>query len=264
MSRIDCLIFSKDRALQLNALLQTIHLAPYDEIGVLWTASDERFRKGYERVRWPLMAEEEGFELQVRRFVHGGTSEYVVFHTDDDLFFRRPPEPLPRVQGIVSLRLGANTTECMMGGENLVLSPIVSGDWLYWQTDMAEGDFAYPLSLNGHVVRRADLAELIDADVRFDSPTQLECVLADRASRLPHRLACAPRRSCVVSVPWNRVSERSSCPHADDASLTAGALNDRFLDGETLAPFAMDYSEIRSPHTILVPVFQRVGEDFHG
>lgn len=264
---IDCLIFSKDRALQLHGLLQTIHLAPYDTVGVLWTASSERFRKGYERVRWPLMAEQEHFELQVRRFVNGGTSDHIVFHTDDDLFFRRPPAPLPLIPGVVSLRLGLNTRECFMNGEGnrwptstAPAADIESGDWLYWDWRYATNDYGYPLSLNGHIFRRSDIADLLDMDVRFDNPSQLECALAERAPRIGHTLLAAPRESCVVSVPWNRVTTGTNNPVSDDPGLTAEALNERWLDdGCCLDPFAMDFSQVRSPHSLLVPVFKPIG-----
>ncbi len=257
MSHIDCLVFSKDRALQLHGLLQTIHLAPYDEVGVLWTASTEHFRKGYERVRWPLMGEEDGFELQVRRFVNGGTSEYVVFHTDDDLFFRRPPAPMPLVPGVVSLRLGLNTTECMMSGEPNDWRVVVqSGDWLYWDIRDATNDLAYPHSLNGHVMRREHVSSMLDADLRFANPTQLECALAERV-RESQTLMVAPRESCVVSVPWNRVTTGTNNPISDDPELTAAALNERWLDGEVLDPFAMDFSQVRAPHALLAPAFMR-------
>lgn len=256
---IDCLIFSKDRALQLHGLLQTIHLAPYDEVGVLWTASTERFRKGYERVRWPLMGEQDSFELQVRRFVNGGLSEYVVFHTDDDLFFRRPPAPMPLIPGVVSLRLGLNTVECFMNGETngTYGGSIISGDWRYWDWTLAVNDDAYPLSLNGHIIRRADLADLLDADLRFDNPTQLEIALASRADRLGHNLIAAPRESCVVSVPWNRVTTGTWNPISDDPELSAEALNERWLDGEVLDTFAMDFSQVRAPHALIAPAFTR-------
>ncbi len=258
---IDCLVFSKDRAMQLHAFLQTVHLAPYDEVGVLWTASTETFRKGYERVRWPLMGEQDDFETQVRRFVRAGSSEHVVFHTDDDLFFRRPPTPMPLIPGVVSLRLGSNTVQCFMNGETNGIhgGPLISGDWRYWDWTLGANDDGYPLSLNGHIIRRADLARLLDTDVRFDNPTRLELALAQRADRLGHTLIAAPRESCVVSVPWNRVTTGTNNPTSDDPELSADALNERWLDGEILDPFRMDYNQVRSPHALLDPVFAEMG-----
>lgn len=256
---IDCLVFSKDRALQLNGFLQTVHMAPYDAVGVLWTASDDRYRQGYGRVRWPQMVEEDVFEIDVRRWLAHGTSEHVVFHTDDDLFFRRPPSPLPLVPGVVSLRLGMNTQRCFMNGETNELDhdPLISGAWLYWDWRFASNDYAYPHSINGHIFRREDVTLMLDADVRFANPTELELVLAARVSSA-QTLIAAPYESCVVSTPWNRVAASSNNWASDDPELAAGALNDRWLDGWALDPFRMDFSGVDSPHALIAPVFQRL------
>src|ERR1017187_3137468 len=134
MSGIACLVFSKDREMQLDAFLRSAkRYAPYESVDVTYLS---------------------GLELEMA--VHGFLQAHdrVVFHTDDDVFFRsfaadgifgltfdgvnRPPSTF-------TLRLGQNTIYCHpLDWEQE--PPECDSDYAFnWKWREAQGDFGYPL-----------------------------------------------------------------------------------------------------------------------
>ena len=94
--------------------------------------------------------------------------------------------------------------------------------WRMWRWREADGDFGYPLSLNGTIYRSADLLPLLDFP--FANPTQLEAGLAARADRFAPEWMTAPLHSCCVSLPHNVVSDSSGCPRGSNPDWQPDAL----------------------------------------
>lgn len=196
---IDALVFSKDRACQLDLLLRSIDRhAPdvYRSLSVLYTASSAKLMRGYAvafaehaHVKFVL---EHDFEAQTRKWLSLANGP-VSFLVDDDVFYRdaQPPERLP---------------------------------WSY-----RGGDYDYPFSVDGNVYERDD-AILALHDITFRNPTEMEAGAHALASRLPFR-SVYNGRPCLVGVPANRVSVSSNMPHMD---VDQRALNDAYLAGNRL------------------------------
>lgn len=267
MSGIHCLVFSKDRPLQLDAFLRSARrYAPYETVTTLnslpistrlnrWDIAYEIC--DHEHRFWGEQWNDQkwGFEKFVRGFLE--RHERVVFHTDDDVWFREPPAgefPWP-----VSFRLGWNTTWChpQKRRQETPLGIIDYNDWIVWQWRDADGDFGYPLSLNGTVYRSADLLPLLDFPLQ--NPTQLEAGLAARAGRFAPEWLAAPAHSCCVSLPHNRVSEDSGCPAGANPDWQPGPLLDAFLDGYRLDLDAMDFTGIIGAHQEVPLAFAKQG-----
>lgn len=200
---IDCLIFSRDRACQLDLLLRSIDFYAgerFASITVLYRASTLEYLAGYERllrdrldVIFPL---ETDFERQVFAWLtnpHG--ADRICFLCDDDLFYRPASEPRA-----------------------------VPWSW-------RGGDYDYPFSLDGNVYRRLDIIRLLEG-LRFRNPTELEYVGHEHRDRLPFdTVTAAP--PCLVGVPLNRVSDSSLLPHAGWHEYD---LNEAWLAGARLYP----------------------------
>ncbi|MGH3009951.1 MAG: hypothetical protein ACRDLM_11180 [Gaiellaceae bacterium] len=248
--------------MQLDACLRSIELyAPYaGAITVIYTASTPVFDEGYrqlqrsERIR---LVRESDFEADVHNEL-AAAEERVVFHTDDDLFFRRPPAApfVPDGYAAFSLRLGRNTTYCypLDRPQPLPSFAIVDGV-LGWDWRRAEHDFAYPLSVNGHIFRVQLLRRLLDGR-RFRNPNELEHVLHQRRHLAPPGLL-AFAQSSVVSIPANLVNVGFANRAAHDGALSADALNARFLAGERLDLDRIDFSGVSSTHCELALAFAR-------
>lgn len=196
---IDALVFSKDRACQLDLLLRSIDRyasSIYGSLSVLYTASSAEFMRGYavcfaEHARAKFVLEHD-FEAQTRKWLTLANGP-VSFLVDDDVFYRDAslPERLP---------------------------------WSY-----RGGDYDYPFSVDGNVYERDD-AILALHDITFRNPTQLEAAAHALSARLPFRTV-HHGRPCLVGVPANRVSASSNMPHM---GYDVRELNDAYLRGNRL------------------------------
>jgi hypothetical protein len=240
--------------MQLDACLRSIrYAAPYTgPITVIYTTTSEEFADGYRA-------------LDLRddvRLVHQGDDfrgvvmdaldtaiDHVVFHTDDDVFYRRPKAPplLPAGCAAFSLRLGENTTRCYALGRAQQIPPAARlGPAIAWNWMSAEGDFCYPMSLDGHIFPTRLLVRMLRR-AQFDNPNQLEDELHVRRYLAP-ALMMAYRESCLVSIPANIVTSTHRNRAGGRTDWSPGILNARFLAGERLDLNAMDFSSVSAAH----------------
>ena len=241
--------------MQLDACLRSIREhAPYETVTVL-AAVDRQYAAAYRQVRrdnrvtlW--MADETyGFESFVRRFL--ANHERVVFHTDDDVFFRDTPAVNWSHDPIVSYRLGRNAV--LQHPTGLAQRPPELIPWLWRE---AEGDFGYPLAVNATVYRTGWLLPLLDFP--FANPTQLEAGLAYRADRLgPEWMAC-PDLSCCVSLPHNVVSVSSGCPRGDNPVWQPQSLLALYAAGWRIDYRRMEWAKVAGAHQEVPLVLRRV------
>ena len=160
---------------------------------------------------------------------------FVCFATDDGFFFRPVPEPSWKLPSICyALRLGQNTSECYPSGTSQTVPDRLEWSWRY-----AEGDFAYPGSVDGHVFRKSVLSYLLDGEY-LDNPTALECILnaaCYASSGWP--FMSRPDLSCYVSNPVNRVSDQSGVRFGQHHPHRASDLETIFQQGRRIDLDAM-------------------------
>jgi hypothetical protein len=248
--------------MQLDACLRSIHrFAPYaGSITVIFRATTPDFETGYGLLMSRgdvTFREQSDFGSDVLN-VTRDDQEYTVFHTDDDIFFRTPSGvPMP-AEGFVafSLRLGTNTTYCYSGATTQALPPFSrSGPYLAWDWTRAQHDFAYPMSLDGHVFTTRLLQDLL-SEARFENPNELEEELHLRRYKAPSWLLSF-EQSCLVSIPLNIVSSTHANRASADPELSPARLNDRFLAGERIALDSIKVSAICGAHQELALEFER-------
>ena len=255
---IDCLVFSCDRAFQLDGLLRSVDErgVPYATVTVLahnWSEGDHReslaiLRGEHPDVEFVVCEGPAAFEANVRAFL--AVDGRVVFHTDDDVFFRAPEAGLLDRPEVVSLRLGRNTTWCQTNG--VAQAPPES---MRWRWRNGEEDFGYPLSINATVYDVSDLVPLLD--FAFGHPTELEGRLADRRGRFTPEWMVAGEHSCCVSLPVNVTSPWSRCPRGADPAYQPDALCARYLAGWRMDFEAMDFGAVVGAHQEVDLVFKR-------
>ena len=113
---MNCVVFSRDRAMQLDAFLESIDFyVPrlFETVSVLYKPTSETFEEAYailaaerSNVHW---VRETSFPENLRALV--GETDNTVFHTDDDVYFRTPDRfDLRNDEVCFTLRLGLNTT----------------------------------------------------------------------------------------------------------------------------------------------------------
>jgi len=263
-------IFSRDRALQLDACLRSLaENAPqlgYPTVLARWSAPE--FEQGYEILRDEHPAvdvvEESDFETDVRRLLPA-LEEHVLFLCDDSITFRPlpadPAEALTDDVISVSLRLGRNSQYCHprdlwheQPASIEERGPFLAWDWAESpEGDLMmyhgrEGDFGYPYSLDGIVHRRDSIIEWTQAE-GFTNPNRMEgCVIHKTHTRgtLPPKLASF-HHSVQVGLPINQVNVTTPNRHGLDFPRTIEELNDRYLRGGRIDYHAMDFSSIVGP-----------------
>ncbi len=262
------IVFSRDRAAQLDLLLRSIARNGrllFDEIVVLVRATTDASDWGYGIVgdEHPRVGfvDEFAFAEQVRALLPN--DGFVVFLTDDDVLYGRvDARPVTFLGGnptvaTFSLRLGTNTRVCYPHRRDQELPAVApsAGVVMSWRWNGADGDFGYPLSLDGHVLRAHDVWRLLD-DAEFSNPNELEGTLARRATALRRPLMASYRRSRLVSIPSNRVTETPGNRHGESYPSDPSVLNERFIAGARLDLDGFDFARVEGAHQELPLLFE--------
>ena len=241
---LSLIAFSKDRPAQLDLLLRSVQRFANGAAGtaVIFTASDELFERAYAVVRdehpwvtWVDEREAGGFRAATLQLT-AQAGERVAFLVDD-IVFTHPVDPgaaplraLDTDAGVLccSLRLDPGKDYCYA-----LDRPMTPPGTTTWAWSGLEGDWGYPMSLDGHVFRTAEILPLLER-LAFHNPNALEAALAAHPPALP-RMTCFDVAR-LVNVPDNRVQDTAPNRHAGGS---ARALAHAFMAGRRLdlAPF---------------------------
>lgn len=222
----DCagIVFSKDRPLQLHALLHSYlhHCRPPPRLEVLYTASSPAYLAAYEEVMtlFPDAAigwhRECDFAADVRALIAGLRTQGVFFLVDDMVFIRPVGFPAlavwPLERYIPSLRLGRNITWSHFAGaprRQPSLESVADG-LLTWRVAEAHAEWRL-ISFDGDIFLRAELEAMAGA-VTFSSPNKFELALAIFLPALSLRRGLCFEQSRVVNLPLNRVQREFANP----------------------------------------------------
>jgi hypothetical protein len=236
-------ILSKDRPLQLDALLRSMHemvsaLAP---CVVLYKASSDRYRAAYAEVfdRHKQMhldvVLEQDFKPDVLNIVKTRQCERVAFLVDDQVFIA--PVNLKKILTIdpsfatYSLRLGKKITRCQPLGDLETGNPPflqldgLPADWLAWHWANGTGDWRGANCLDGNVLSRAMVLAAFEHPLaaNINGPQTLEMSLNE--SGIATKVGICSVEPQVVNLAVNRVSEeRFHYPHGTvDVDALLGA-----------------------------------------
>ena len=256
----DVLIFSRDRACQLDALLRSIEEngPKYKSVSVLLKATEPKHLRAYQQVVLaskgvkPFHVETD-FHKQVKEWLHG--TDRPSFLVDDQIFYRKADlDPVP---GVV-YQYGLNCVRSHpMGCEQRAHVLNQEDGWFGWSWKDSTGDFAYPLSIGGNVYDKQELLEALPDS--FDSPTSLEAGMACYAAWWSRETLTAPLHSCLVSLPHNRVTVQATNPISGVPEWSADALCDAYLDGLRIDYAAMDFSGVDAAHAEVPLVLSKLG-----
>ena len=184
------LIFSKDRAMQLDATLRSLFLHCQDveniDFKVIWAQSDAIHEQQYQELANTYsnieLISQVNFQAQFLASIAG--YDYVLFLVDDNIFVRDSSvknitESLranPDALGF-SLRLGTNTNYCYMLRAEQQLPNFMSSDdeFIKFDWTLSQHDFGYPLEVSSSVYRVKDILAVLHDP--FVNPNTLEAYL---------------------------------------------------------------------------------------
>ena len=171
-SEITTIIFSKNRACQLELLLRSLNMPAT----VLYT-HDPEFKLGYEKLigMYPSVKFvcETNFKEQLTELVGTG-GEYTMFLVDDDVMIEPFSEDCPefvefkRNPEILCLSLRASP--------GYIKAPIIKNNT--WKWEGSRFSWGYPISATSHVYRKEDIFPAISQkDTIIEIPNDIEVVV---------------------------------------------------------------------------------------
>ena len=239
---LNILIFSKDRACQLDALLKSLQenmTLPW-QAQILYKASNEEYLSGYGLLKKDYsqnqinLIPENNFKQNMLDIISSMTGDLLCYMTDDDLLIR-PVEDGPIFDRFkddpevltVSLRLGSNINRCYAGNNASTPPPVLSNFGYRWQG--RGGDWGYPMSLDGNIFNLQGMVDFLKP-IAFSGPNELEGMMHVSRPNKPIML-CFPQ-SRLINIPANRVQDivankfHNSCNQKE--------LNDLYLSGSRI------------------------------
>lgn len=258
---INSIIFSKDRALQLRLLLESIEKNAKDiyNINIIYKSSNEEFEKGYEKLKkeniikninW--VKENENFKEDVLNILNSNY-QYSCFFTDDDIFFNTiKEEDIIKVFEdkdvfCFSPRLGENITYCyIMEGNNVLFGQEKDENIIKWDWQKHYLDFGYPISVDSHVFKTKDIYKLVKK-VAFENPNTMEDNLQIFDTFPKYKMA-SYEHSVLVNTPMNLVQNVCESINSKKEEYSAKTLNQNYLDGKIIDYNSFDFSKIVGCH----------------
>jgi len=251
--KINVVIFSKDRACQLELLLRSFKkcFSEWDqaEITVVYKTDNHAFAQGYQLCQklhpeFNYVSESSTSFKQATLNAINEDNSLTMFLVDDIVFKEKFSLQDPEFQQIgndneilcISLRLypGVNYFYAI---NRPVSVPQFREDGA-WRWIGAEGDWGYPMSLDGNIFP-TKIIKLITEYLDFKNPNSFEYLMNKDSiflGKLPFML-CYKENSKLLNIPANKVQNIFSNRVGD--LVKPGDLNERFLNGEIilLEPF---------------------------
>lgn len=228
-ARLEGVVFSKDRPTQLHALLASWfrHATDPVPLHVIYKATTKEQKEVYRDVldcfdaEWVIPIAQGNFRKDVISLLDVLSCSRILFLVDDIVFIEPFTlgdflefEPLKFVP---TLRLGRGLTECYTRSkpqnEPPYLEGIVSNPrLLIWRWKQGEHDYGFPLSVDGQIYDRREIA-IISKYSEFKAPNTFENALQVFNSIFKERYAVGYTKAPLVNIPLNRVQEEWDSRH---------------------------------------------------
>jgi hypothetical protein len=273
---LNVIIFSKDRAMQLDLLLQSILLNFNVEdykLNILYKASNDDYNRGYNTIRdlYPQFTykKEESFKQDLLSLFND--SKYTVFLTDDDIIyqsFKLNNDELHNIfmltdANCFSLRLGLNTVNCYTqqklnkidnyNTHNFYFDVDLIESVISWKVGDGTNDYSYPMSVDGHIFKTEYIKNLCEI-LEYGNPNFFEAMLSNFGRN--EMIISSYQNSKLVNSPINRVQETFKNLSGMKYRYSVEDLNEMYLDGLILNLEKMNFNEINGCHQEIQPIFK--------
>ena len=227
-NNVACIVFSKDRVMQLHAFLTSFYekITPSITAHVLYHTSNDDHQQAYDDlqqlhsgmpIRFHRQTDNKSFRNNLIALLTAFQESRIIFFVDDivvtekidlnDLLRFNPDKFVP------SLRMGLNirknyTTNTEQPLPNFQNEPGNDSDKIVWLWREGILDWGYPLSVDGHIFSRHELLSIIKL-IHFSAPNTLEDALQAFNPLFTNRLGIAYTKSKILNIPCNKVQEEN-------------------------------------------------------
>ena len=251
---LNTVIFSKNRACQLDLLLRSIKLLWKDysknTIKIIINSTSEEFKKSYnicikEHPEFSFIPQNVFKEDLI--FLTNETNPYTIFFVDDMVFKNEFDLTCPEFHEFrgnrevmcLSLRMYPKIKYCQV--QKFDTPPPTFNPDLTWKWEGLSGDWGYPYSIDSHIFRTADIINVI-RNGNYTYPNNFEDCLLRQMIRRP--LMKCFKKSKTVNIPLNRIGPT----HSPCVNISAESLNSMYLEGKRLSLKGVLDIDTVSPH----------------
>lgn len=252
----DAVIFSKDRAIQLHALLDSYFKLVKNPIKpfVLYTYSSQDHKESYLELEKMYDGKvsfiyETSFRTQLINLVDGLQSEKIFFMTDDgvfvDEFDMNDFIKFNPLKAVVNFARGMNCDYCYTYSSiqkiptNLNIPQISDKQYLtwIWKDNIDSPGFSYPLSLDGALFNRVEVYNIFK-NLQFKAPNTLEGIMQVYLPLFENRLGIAFHKVKYINVPINLVQTETK-------NINTGLMSIPFLLDKWNTNYQIDYDRYK-------------------
>jgi len=270
---ITAIVFSKNRALQLDLTLQSIrkNLPQVEKIFVIYKA-DAEYDMSYSLLQADyinvVFEKQDGYLLDAILKHKASFGKFIAFFTDDNIVYRPCNMTLGHLDCFyehkqtccLSLRLGYNAQ--MRDYGTGTLEPDIMPQYEFFRDTFLwnrlsippGGYWSYPLSVDGHIFRTKDMITILETMRNWpemfsslQTPNKFEAMLQRFFFEIPPMMMCL-KYSTVVNSPNNRVQSEYGNASGLTYSYEAKFLNDLFMAGRRIDINALSIKNIVCPH----------------
>ncbi|MCB1304760.1 MAG: hypothetical protein KDK37_10800, partial [Leptospiraceae bacterium] len=226
--KISSIVFSRDRPLQLHALISS-YLAKFDfppAMEVLYSVSDSEYLDAYEALKKEFVnsnvrfLKETNFREDLLNTLRSLGDSRVFFLVDDIVFIRPVTTSIltqfPLVSGILSLRLGPAINYSYTRNANQRVPEFTRSEpgLLTWDWEGQDIDWGYPFSVDGHVFWAPEILTLAEY-VEFQRPNSFESAMQFFSPYFASRRGYIFEAPRLVNIPCNRVQDEIHNIHGE-------------------------------------------------
>lgn len=239
---INLIVFSRDRACQLQALLDSIELHTkgfFNNIDIVYLATHPAYDAGYELLKgrrpYAKYFKESNFQQDIKSLLK---MDYTCFFADDDLVYKDFNKGLfDMIKDDVacfSLRLGLNINYCYSNAKpNPIGEYEEDGEFIKFNWRDQQLDFGYPLSVVGHIFRTDEIKAILDL-VDFINPNTMEAFIQRHLDKVTRPKMVAYKESKNFGVPANSVNQSWKNKNGLKYFYPVHELNHKYLNGEVI------------------------------
>lgn len=254
---LNFIIFSKDRACQLQLLLESLekNFKEFNNIqtNILYTYSNINFKVGYERLQKKYsnvnFILQNNFKKDLYNLIDDNL--YTIFGVDDNIMINpfsldcKELDFFNKNNNIhaLSLRLDKYKTFCFTENKKYNLPKFLRNDFEMWDWTkqispgiLYNGDWAYPFSLDFNIYKTKDIKELL-YKLNYFSPNTLEGQLSINTLKSKPFMLCFDNAK-IINFAVNKV--QTDCNNRC-GKIDSNYLNEMFLNG-----YKIDLNSIRN------------------
>jgi hypothetical protein len=231
---VECIIFSKDRPMQLHALLSSFYekISCPIRVHVLYHLTTDSYKKAYIRLielflEKPVTFVEQrtnhSFKEDLLDILSGVESEKIFFLVDDIVIVEDLNiddfASFDVDRFVPSLRLGKNISHFYHFNIDQPQPAFIYQEHsgkakFFWQWSHGKYDWGYPLSLDGHLFSTDEIISMIRT-IECKAPNSLENSLNQFKSIFEDRFGVCYKKSVVLNNPCNKVQSENENKYGD-------------------------------------------------